>query len=48
MGSDEVPVAVSLIMGDPQLEGWDAVETELVYNMQEAVNRLTERLPLLR
>lgn len=48
MGSDEVPVAVSLIMGDPQLEGWDAVESELVYNMQEAVNRLTERLPLLR
>ena len=48
MGSDEIPVSVSLTMGQPQLDGWDAAEIETVHSMQEAANHLVDRLPLLQ
>lgn len=47
MSAEEIPVPVNLLIAEPDLEGWNAEDTEIVYSMQEASNELIARLPLL-
>jgi hypothetical protein len=47
MSAEGIPVPVNLLVAQPNLEGWNAEDAEIVYSMQEASNELIARLPLL-
>lgn len=47
MSAENIPVPVSLLIAQLNLEGWNAEDAQIVYSMQEASNELIARLPLL-
>lgn len=47
MGEQGIPVTVNWLMGNLNLEGWTQEEADTAYAMQEALNDVIARLPLL-
>lgn len=47
MTEEGMIVTVNLLLSDLSLEGWSEEDVETVYSMQEAVNQLLDKLPLL-